>query len=269
MSALGWLWKRIKKRVCLYVTFFKVNYRELEVDSLDFLFGIAAKLLEYAAQLLALFFIFELVPEINGWDKYQVFFVFGLNMVGFSLWSCFFINTITLPYYIQRGEFDRFLVRPLPPLLQILLDGFDDDSWGELATGLAVLVYAWVKLGVGLWWLPAVVVVVVSGCFIYAGISILLSTISFFTVAKVDAADVTMQIKEIAKYPITIYPKVLQFIFTFLFPVAFVAFLPMRVIMGDIGMGWVLLVPVVAGAFYWLSKRVWMLGLRHYGSSGT
>ena len=263
------IFAKLKYRIKLYAVFFRINYRELEVYSLDFLFGIFAKLLEYAAEILALFFIFELVPEINGWDKYQVFFIFGLNLVGFALWSCFFINTITLPYYIQRGEFDRFLVRPVPPLLQIMLDGFDDDSWGDLVTGLAVLIYAWVKLGVGLWCLPIVILAVVSGCFIYAGISILLSTVSFFTIAQADVADFTMQIKEIAKYPMTVYPKVLQFIFTFIFPVAFVAFLPVRVIMGDMGLPWAVLIPVIAGVFYWLSKKVWQIGLRHYGSSGT
>lgn len=269
MSVLDRLLSKIKYRIKLYIVFFKINYQELEVDGLDFLFGIVAKLLNYAAEILSLFFIFELVPEINGWDKYQVFFIFGLNLVGFSLWACFFINTITLPYYIQEGEFDRFLVRPLPTILQILLDGFDDDSWGELVTGLAILVYAWIKLHIGFWWIPLVILVAVSACFIYAGISILLSTVSFFTVAQSDVANFTMQIKEIAKYPMTIYPKALQFIFTFIFPVAFVAFFPMRVIMGDMSLVWVCLAPVIAGVFYWVSKKVWFIGLRHYGSSGT
>lgn len=254
-------------KLCL--TFFKLNYKELEISSMDFLFGIVAKLLSYLAELLALFFIFELVPEINGWDKYQVFFVFGLNLVGFSLWSCFFINTITLPYYIERGEFDRFLVRPISPLLQIMLDGFDDDSWGELATGLVVLGYAWSKLGLGVKVLPIIFIAAFSGCFIYAGISILLGTVSFFTVAQADVADFTMQIKEIAKYPITIYPKVMQFIFTYIFPVAFVAFLPMRMIIGQINIYFIVLLPVVAGIFFLIAKSIWMRGLRHYGSTGT
>lgn len=269
MSAMGKIWKKLENNVKMYIFFFALNYKELEVDSLDFLFGIAAKLLSYAAEILSLLFIFELVPEINGWDKYQVFFVYGLNLVGFSLWSSFFINTITLPYYIRRGEFDRFLVRPVSPLTQIMLDGFDDDSFGEFATGIVILIYSWVKLKISPWYLPVALIAAVSGCFIYAGISILLSSFSFFTVGNADVANFTMQIKDIAKYPMTIYPKVLQFVFTFIFPVAFVAFLPMRMIMGDIRVFLIMLVPLVSGAFYWFSKKIWMLSLRHYGSSGS
>lgn len=260
---------KLKNYGKLCFTFFRLNYKELEISSMDFLFGIVAKLLSYVAELLALFFIFALVPEINGWDKYQVFFIFGLNLVSFSLWSCFFINTITLPYYIERGEFDRFLVRPVSPLLQIMLDGFDDDSWGELLTGLVILGLAWNKLGLGFLYLPIAVIAAFSGCFIYAGISILLGTVSFFTVAQADVADFTMQIKEIAKYPMTIYPKALQFIFTYIFPVAFVAFFPMRMIAGQISIYFVVLLPVAAGIFFQIAKSIWMRGLRHYGSTGT
>lgn len=60
------------------------------------------------------------------------------------------------------------------------------------------------------------ILVAVSACFIYAGISILLSTVSFFTVAQSDVENFTMQIKEVAKYPMTIYPKALQVVFTFI-----------------------------------------------------
>jgi ABC-2 type transport system permease protein len=228
MSAIGKIWTKLVNNVKLYIFFFVLNYKELEVDSLDFLFGIAAKLLSYAAEVLSLLFIFELVPEINGWDKYQVFFVYGLN-----------------------------------------LDGFDDDSFGEFATGIVILIYSWVKLKISPWYLPVALIAAVSGCFIYAGISILLSSFSFFTVGNADVANFTMQIKDIAKYPMTIYPKVLQFVFTFIFPVAFVAFLPMRMIMGDIRVFLIMLVPLVSGAFYWFSKKIWMLSLRHYGSSGS
>lgn len=150
-----------------------------------------------------------------------------------------------------------------------MLDGFDDDSWGELATGLVVLGYAWSKLGLGVKVLPIIFIAAFSGCFIYAGISILLGTVSFFTVAQADVADFTMQIKEIAKYPITIYPKVMQFIFTYIFPVAFVAFLPMRMIVGQINIYFIVLLPVVAGIFFLIAKSIWMWGLRHYGSTGT
>lgn len=260
---------KIKNRVSLYFSYMRVNLKVLEIYNIDFYLGIIAMLMSYVSELLALLFIFNIVPEINGWDVYQVLFIYGLNLIAFSLWSCFFINTITLPYYIQRGEFDRFLLRPIQPIIQIMLDGFDEDSFGELLTGLIILTCAWIKLKISIKFLIIVIVSIFSGCFIYAGISILLSTISFFTISQADVANFTMQIKEVAKYPITIYPKIMQFIFTFIFPVSLVAFIPSCIIFNKINIYYIIIIPFFSYIFYILSKKVWMLGVNHYGSTGT
>lgn len=63
---MGKIWKKLVNNVKMYIFFFVLNYKELEVDSLDFLFGIAAKLLSYAAEILSLLFIFECVCMASG-----------------------------------------------------------------------------------------------------------------------------------------------------------------------------------------------------------
>jgi len=261
--------KRLKKRVLLYFTYLKINIKEVEMYSWDFLFGIIAIFINYIAELLSLYFIFELVPEINGWDREQMLLMYGISVTGFSLWSCFFINTITLPYYLKRGEFDRFLVRPIQPIVQIMLDGFDEDAWGDLIVGIFVLGIAGYRLNIGLSSVPLVLVTVVSGCFVYAGLSILLSTISFFTINQADVANLTIEIKEIAKYPMTIYPRIMQVVFTFLIPIAFVSFIPSKMILDQGNWYFYFMIPAVAFVFYSLSKKIWCIGVRHYESTGS
>lgn len=78
-----------------------------------------------------------------------------------------------------------------------------------------------------------------------------------------------MQIKEVAKYPISIFPKIMQFIFTFIFPVSLVAFIPSCIIFNKISFMYILIVSVISYMFYILSKKVWMLGVKYYGSTGT
>lgn len=259
----------MKKRLQYFCKSFRINFDELEIYDKDFIFGVLGVLVEYLSGLLMMFFIYDFVEDINGWSLDQVLFFYGLNLVGYSLWSCFFINTITLPYYIQRGEFDRFLVRPESPLFQIMMDSFDDDSWGELVTGLIILCYSWIRLRIPPIYFLALPIIVVSGCLIYLGISIILSTFSFFTIAQADVANITMEVKEFAKYPLTIYPKVLQIIFTVVFPIGIVAFIPGMVLFRQIPWQLLLVIPLVAVVFFILSTRVWYLGLKHYGGTGT
>jgi ABC-2 type transport system permease protein len=258
-----------KKYIDLIFCYIKINFAAMEVYDKDFIFGIIAMLVNYAAGILSLFFIFEFVHEINGWTLQQVLFLYGLNLTGYSLWSCFFINTITLPYYIRNGEFDKFLLRPVEPIFQIMMDGFDDDSWGELIVGVIVFAYSWISLKIPAIYALFIPVVAVSGCLVYAGMSIALSTVSFFTIAQADVANLTNQIKELAQYPISIYPKVIRIIFTFLCPVAFIAFIPSLVVFRMVTVWAIIAIPLVSLIFFLLSIRIWMIGVKHYGGTGT
>lgn len=249
--------------------FFKKNFDELEVYSKDFLFGIISKLITYFAEIFALFYIFDFVENINGWTLEQVLFMYSLNQIGFSLWACFFINTITLPYYIQDGTLDRFLLRPMSPIFQIMMDGFDDDSWGDLLMGLILLIYAWFSLKINFWYILLMPIICISACMIYASISLSLSTVSFFTIAPADVANFVNEIQEFAKYPTSIYPKVIRIIFTVIFPVVFVAFVPSLVLFNKVNVVWIVLLPIISFTFYKLSKHIWYWGLTHYAGTGT
>lgn len=253
----------------IFKAYFSVSFKELEIYDKDFIFGVVAMIIEYIVGILSIFFIFDYIDLLNGWSLSEMLFLYGLNLIGYSLWSSFFINTITLPYYIQRGEFDRLLLRPIAPIIQVMLDGFNDDSWGELLTGLIVFAISWITLDISPLYLLILPIIFLSSCLIYAATSILLSTVSFFTVAKADVANLTMEIKEFAQYPISIYPKVLQFIFTFILPIACVSFIPSAVLFGKLSPWYIPLILIGSLLFFGIAVYIWNKGVKHYGSTGT
>lgn len=262
--------KKIKKALNLFKNYYIVNLKELAIYDKDFYFGIVSMIIEYSVSLMVLFFIFDIVDVINGWNFNEILFLYSFNLIGFSLWSCFFINTISLPYYIKDGSFDRFLLRPISPLFQIMLDGFDEDSWGELITGLIIFVYSWIKLDINPFLLILAPIFFISSCFIYAGISIMFSTLSFLTVAKADFANLTMDFKEFAKYPLTIYKKGLQIVFSTIIPIGFAAYYPSKIFMQGLQHSYlIILVPAISFCYYKFSKFIWNIGLKKYGSSGS
>lgn len=262
--------EELKRTWKLFITFYKINIKSIAVYDKDFYFGILSMMMEYAAGIVVLLFVFNLAEDINGWSLDEVLFLYGFNLIGFSLWSCFFINTISLPYYIRDGSFDRFLLRPVSPIFQIMMDGFDEDSWGELITGLLVFLYAWFNLGIEWYLLIFTPIFFISACLIYAGISIMLSTLSFFTIGKSDFANLTVEFKEFAKYPLSIYNKALQVIFTTIIPIGFAAFYPSLIFIKDSNLSYlIVLVPFVSYAYFKFSKFVWYRGMKRYGSTGS
>ena len=266
---MGKILQSIKYRMTLYITYLRTNLKELRSYDIDFFVGVISALVSYAAELFALKCIFGFVYDINGWSFEEVLLIYGLNLTGYSLWACFFINTITLPFYIRRGEFDRFLLRPLNPITQIMMDGFDEDAWGELILGCLILGYAWKRLELSAGTLVLMGILAVAGCFIYAGISILLSGISFFTISQANVANMTSEIKTLAQYPMSIYPKWIQFIFTFIFPVSFISFIPAGALLGRNPGGVMIMSVVIAFLFYRVSVALWNQMERKYESTGN
>ena len=225
---------------------------------------------EYVANLLMLLFIFEIVDDINGWSKYEILFLYSFNLIGYSLWSCFFIHTISLPYYIRNGSFDRFLIRPVDPLFQIAASGFDEDSWGEIIFGIILLIFSSYHLKIRPIMYLLMPIFFASGCLIYASMSILFSTISFYSLNKGNFANLVMELKDFAQYPLTIYNSKLRVLFSTILPIGFVAFYPSSLFLNNSRNYWlILLIPLFSYLYFKFCKFIWNIGLKKYSSSGS
>ena len=76
--------------------------------------------------------------------------------------------------------------------------------------------------------------------------------------------------KDFAKYPSSIFSGVFSFLFTFIIPIAFVAYYPSLVILEPDNvplLSW--LSPLLGVLFFWLSYKFWMLGVRKYDFTGS
>ncbi|EMT37894.1 hypothetical protein TthWC1_2649, partial [Thermoanaerobacter thermohydrosulfuricus WC1] len=97
----GKAYKKLKIR--FYIHFTKINISSFMEYDADFLFGIVALILKNLINLLIIFFIFHLIDNIKGWDFNQILFLYGFSSTSFAIWHCFFINTISLPFYTRTG----------------------------------------------------------------------------------------------------------------------------------------------------------------------
>lgn len=264
MDRLKYNWRYIKIS-------YAINFKSLQVYRCDFLFGVIAEIINCLAGLAIVLFIYQLVPRIAGWSLDEILLLYGISTIGNGVWACFCVNTITLPYYLKNGRFDRFLVRPISPIFQIMMDGFEDDGVGELILGIGILVYAWSHIGISPIRLIGVPIFAISATLIYAGISVLLSTVSFYTISG-NIANLAMDLENFTKYPLTIYSKGLQILFSTVLPIGMIAYYPSFFFLKKELSNWLLLlvIPIFAYLFYLLCKFIWIkAGLCRYSSTGT
>jgi ABC-2 type transport system permease protein len=76
--------------------------------------------------------------------------------------------------------------------------------------------------------------------------------------------------KDYAKYPVSIFNPILQFIFTFIIPIAFIAYYPSLFFLRPHDIPLLsYFYPVFGIIFFYISYKIWMKGALSYNGTGT
>ncbi|MDI1460716.1 ABC-2 family transporter protein [Catellatospora sp. KI3] len=239
----------------------------------DFILGAFGFLVMFGVQAALVGALFALVPTVGGWDFAHVLFLLGFTMLPRGLDKMFTDNIwLISAFEIRGGEFYRYLIRPVNPLLMVLSERLVwPDAFGELILGVALVSYASSRIdlavpageaiGVGL-------LLVVCGALIHFAIKLLLASLAFWTTQSFSAMRSVNELSMFAGYPLDLYHPALRSLLTWMVPFAFTSYYPVTYLLfGQRDL--VLLTPVVAAAAVLAALTVWRLGLRRYQATGS
>jgi ABC-2 type transport system permease protein len=112
-------------------------------------------------------------------------------------------------------------------------------------------------------------VAVLSGGAIFMALNLITCVSAFWIMDSVPVTRAIFDNHLFAQYPLTIYPKAINILLTWLIPYGFASFYPAAHLLGrDVGpLAW--LAPLVAAALLAIGYWLWGIGLRHYASTGS
>lgn len=257
---------RIYRKILVQDIKSKMSYRA------DFIISTLGMIFTNIAGFVSFWILFRNFPSINGWDYYEMLFLYGFSLVSITPVQCFFDNNWSLRMNVYSGDFIKYYFRPINIFFYYQSEVFDIKGLGQLAFGIGTIVYSWNKIG-----LPCTPLMIVK-------MVVFLLTASLIMIAMQNAAaaacfwiqnsfyilDFAFKFKDYAKYPVTIFSPVFRFIFTFIMPIAFIAYYPSLVILRPDEvplLSW--LSPLVGCIFFFLSYKLWMFGAKKYNGTGS
>jgi ABC-2 type transport system permease protein len=214
-------------------------------------------------------------PSIGGWDFYMLGFMAALRQMAVGIHHGFFFSFYHHRELARNGEFDRMLVRPVHPLLQIMASSLDLSAIGEFLPGLVLFALTYPKVAIewNLANMAFLVVVVLCGAVIEWAVYLFFAAFDFWLEGEEGLPFVPESFLVSVGYPIHIYSRALAFTITFVFPYAFMAYFPtLYFFQIDVEMFpgfFVYLTPIVAVLSTAIAVAFWSFGLRHYQSTGT
>ena len=261
----------MKKYQRMHLIFIRQYIKQIMEYKVDFVVGVLGVFLTQGLNLLFLNVIFQHIPSLEGWTFQEIAFIYGFSLIPKGLDHLFFDNLWALGQrLVRKGEFDKYLTRPINPLFHILVETFQIDALGELLVGCILLGTTVSSIA---WTLPKFLIFLVCIPFatlIYTSLKIATASIAFWTKQSGAMIYIFYMFNDFAKYPISIYNSFLRWLISFIVPFAFTAYYPASYFLqgknGLFDIGGLILISLV---FFFISLKLWDRGLDAYESAGS
>ena len=263
--------------VRLYLALMALNIRASWQFPGQMLIRVFLTLILESLQLVVLWVVLDHFGSVGGWTFWEIAVLLALKEIAFVIYHQLFW-TGGLDTAVIHGDLDKFLIRPLDPLVHFLAD---HEQWpgrvAQAAFSIALLVVAsfsipiewtllkFIGLGIGFG----------GGVLIYTGIQLLGSSIAFWT-KREDTLTVLIpwMTDTYTRYPLHIYGGVVHAALTFVIPFAFINFIPAAFVLDRGGNLFfspliVFSAPVIGVLVMLAGAQVWRQGLRIYESAGN
>lgn len=262
------------KYIKLYFEYAKLSIMSKLVYKANLIIGIVAFIFTQVTSLFTLFILVGTVPSIDGYTMYHVGFLFGLSNLAVGLDHLLTDKLWTVAYFeVKSGKMDHMFLRPLPILFQVIASEVQLEALGELIVGIALLILCGVKLDMSTS-VGAVLVVVlgiVCSAIIISSFKVLVASLAFKFKRSGPLLQFIYNFSNYAKYPLTIFPKAIQFILIFIIPLGLCLFYPFENLFEMKHNPWLLSLAIVGitTLFSAICIFVWSKLVKTYESTGS
>lgn len=186
-------------------------------------------------QLLFIGVLLSKFSVIHGWQLNDIALLFAMRLAAHSFYVVPFGALLSIDRAIQQGDVDRYLLRPAGIYLQVVTRYAPLMALGDMLLGFGSLAIFAPHSSVS--WTPGkvafLVAALIGGGLVEAGLQTFLAGLSFQLASTTSLrilADET--ISRFSSYPLTMFNRWGFLSLTFVFPMAFIAYLPATVLLG-------------------------------------
>ncbi|WP_427339891.1 ABC transporter permease [Caloranaerobacter sp. DY30410] len=172
--------------------------------------------------------------------------------------------------YIVRGELSKVLLRPINSLFQICIEEVYLGDAGAFFVGCTLVGVALFKMKISFTITRVIIslILLIVAVFIQLGFFLILTSLNFWFVGVQGFQILILRNINASRYPINIYHKIVQFIFTWVIPFAFIGYYPgLYVITGQLNHVMILSI-ILACILNLIGYRLWQAGSKRYNAPG-
>lgn len=262
----------MKRYIRLYLHFLRFSFSKAMEFRMDFTFRIVMDLIYYAVNILFFKVIYLHTPMLAGWTEDQMMiFISSYILVDAICMTVFSSNMWWLPHYINRGELDYHLIRPVSPLFFLSLKEFSANSFMNLLIAVGIFVFSLVSYPHPYHWYQVVLLIalILNGVMIYYCCQMMMIIPVFWTQSAKGFMDLFFSMSLAMERPDKIFKGWLRIVFTTILPFSLIASFPARIFIEHFEWPTFLHLIIVSGVLWTVMLLTWRKGLRTYSSASS
>ncbi|PCK08395.1 MAG: hypothetical protein COA42_09380 [Alteromonadaceae bacterium] len=268
----GKIFKSMHYHVSVYFALVAQYLKSRLVYRFDFFISSLGFLAGNVVGVLALWVIFQNINELVGWTYAELVFIYGFTLLALTL-PLFLLNGLwDLGGKLQDGSFINYYFKPVNMLFYIMSEKFDEKGIVSLAFSVFLLVYASAELNLvwGFKTIATFLIMIIGASLVFASMILTAASVGFWTVNPSFCMMFIARIKSYAHYPINIYSNPLKIFFSFVLPLAYIAYYPCMVLLRPGEATIVAYISPLVGLVAALGAyRLWTLGVASFSGTGS
>lgn len=213
---------------------------------------------------------------VAGWGLWEVGLLYGIRLSAHGLWVMSMNQLLRFDQIVQGGEWDRYLIRPMPIWAQLMFTQFRIPPLGDFFSGLVLLgsALAHVRIDWNVAMVLFLLLAIVGGALIDGAFQLGAAAFAFRYLETLPLRIVFDDLQgRFGSYPMTIFERPLRAFMTWIVPMAFMAWVPSTVFLGrtaelpfSVWFAWGS--PIVGFGLIAIALRLFQHESRQYQSAG-
>ncbi len=256
----------------LWLSFFKMSWMADLEYRLNLVLRVIGEFAWYTAQLSVFEVLYKHTSSISGWDVHGMRVFMGTLFLTDVIYMILFMESMdNMAGLVKRGDLDLYLTKPIASQFMVSCRKVAVAYFVNFAVIMVYLIWGIRQLPgpVSAVQLVTFTVLVLSGLVILYAIRFMFATLSVLLHDAGNIQFVWHQLYRLGTRPDPIYPSALRMIVLSVFPVAFFASVPARVLVEGIEPRLLLVAPAMAVGLLYLSHFCWERALRSYSSASS
>lgn len=256
----------------LWLDFFKMSWMADIEYRLNFLVRVTGEIVWYMTQLSVFEVLYTHTQTISGWDVHAMRVFMGSLFLADGIYQILFSQNLEHFFtLVRKGDLDLYLTKPINSQFMVSCQRVAVANTVNLTIVMVYLIWAILHLGhpVGGFQVATFGLLIVSGLVISYAMHFMFATLNVIFQDFSAVQFIWYQLYRLATRPDPIYPSFLRLIVMTVFPVAFFASVPARVLVEGFSSTMLMASLGLSVGLLSLSNLFWEMALRRYASASS